>query len=466
MVRQILPFLFSAFLAISAHADVYGPYTAGQFYPSDPIELGNLIDKYVSEGKEAQVPGRVRALIAPHAGYQYSGPIAGSAYRQLGKDYRRFIILGANHNAYVPPFKAALPDADFLATPLGNVKVSAEVKNLLKDPLFAPVPAAFQTHIIEVQLPFLQRKAHDFEIIPVVLQNVNREDIDHLAQLLIPLINNETAVVVSSDLSHYFPYEKAIELDRTTTDIIVRQDSGALGKGEACGLPAIAVLLEISKAEGWKAKLADYRNSGDTSGTKSSVVGYSAIVFYQGEKTRNEKLIDISRQILEHGIRDRETFRPDEMSSLQELNGKRGCFVTLRENGMLRGCIGTILPEYTLGECIIRNTLNAALNDTRFDPVRPAELPSISLEISILDVPAPLKRSSPEDLLEKLRPLKDGVILERGMHLATYLPQVWEELADKKEFLGTLCMKGGMEENCWKDPATEVRIYGAEVITE
>lgn len=149
----------------------------------------------------------------------------------------------------------------------------------------------------------------------------------------------------------------------------------------------------------------------------------------------------------------------------EKLKEKRACFVTLTMGGQLRGCIGHILPIQELYLDVIENAVSAAFEDPRFNPLSKAEFDKIKIEISVLTAPAPLKFSTPEELIKKLRPKIDGVILKRGRQQATFLPQVWEELSSPKEFLGHLCLKAGLEAECWRGDLA-VETYQAEAFGE
>ena len=144
----------------------------------------------------------------------------------------------------------------------------------------------------------------------------------------------------------------------------------------------------------------------------------------------------------------------------------RGCFVTLEVAGQLRGCIGHIFPREPLAQAVIDNARNAALRDTRFSPVTPAELDSIEIEVSVLTKPQPLAFAGPDDLLQRLRPQVDGVVLEIHGHRSTFLPQVWEKLPDPVVFLRHLASKGGSMPDAWRGPSVKVETYQAEAFTE
>jgi AmmeMemoRadiSam system protein A len=145
---------------------------------------------------------------------------------------------------------------------------------------------------------------------------------------------------------------------------------------------------------------------------------------------------------------------------------KRGCFVTLHQKGALRGCIGTIEPSTPLIDAIADNAVNAAFHDPRFSPLRPEDLATVSLEVSLLTVPERLPFKDGPDLLDRLEPGVHGVILSKGRRRATFLPQVWEQLPDRQEFLAHLCLKAGMESTCWNDPDIKIEVYEAEYFSE
>ena len=175
-------------------------------------------------------------------------------------------------------------------------------------------------------------------------------------------------------------------------------------------------------------------------------------------------LLEVARKAIsdELGVRGDEFVRP-EVDGASVLDGKRGVFVTLESEGKLRGCIGNIMPVYPLEAAVRRNAVNAAFDDPRFSPLSREEFDEIEIEISVLSVPEKLSYKSANDLLEKLTPLNDGVIIRKGHYEATYLPQVWEQVPEKEMFLGSLCMKAGMPADEWEKGELEVLTYQAEV---
>ncbi|MEM4268103.1 MAG: AmmeMemoRadiSam system protein B [Candidatus Woesearchaeota archaeon] len=440
---------------------------AGRFYPSSKDELKKVVQTYITQASPEPVDN-VKGIVVPHAGYIYSGLTAGYAYNLIqGQEYNTIIILGPSHTAAF--YGASVVNATHFSTPLGLVRLSSKAKQLMSEPLFSYQPAAhIKEHSIEVQLPFLQTALGEFEIIPITIGYV---DPTKLGDVLLKYIDDNTLVIASSDLSHYHPYEEARRLDQACINAVPAIDFENFQKCEACGYLPVATLMYIAKKQGWKGKLLDYRTSGDTAGAKDSVVGYMSAVFYieEGLSERDQKLLlELARQTLEHYLQDSSMPIVDEDMLSGALKKKQGCFVTLEKNGHLRGCIGHIVPQEKLYRCVIENAINAALNDPRFPVVKYNELKDIEIEISVLTVPQEVKFSSGEELLGKLRPGIDGVIVGSGMRQGTFLPQVWDTFNnDKEAFLSELCyQKAGLSRDCWKDTKTKVSTYQAQVFRE
>lgn len=476
--------------AVSTAKRIRQPAVAGLFYPSEPSTLRRAIDGYLKEAKDYKLSS-VRAIVVPHAGYQYSGLTAAHAYRQVsGKPYKTVVILAPSHYAL---FKGAcVCGADEFETPLGRVPISPLAKELAKQkPFVAETPCRVQRpawarqsprpappvgedtphtweHSDEVQVPFLQQSLKGFAVVPIVFGTVDPAE---AARALADKLDDQTLLVASSDLSHYYPYERAKEMDKKCVDAICRLDIESMATQEACGKDPILCLMHIARQKGWTAQMLDYRNSGDTAGDKSGVVGYSAIAFTAPSETQYTKeerkaLLNLARksltEVVTHGR------LPDAKASdfTPRCSEEKGCFVTLTKNGVLRGCIGNIMPNGPLWKSIMENARNAAIRDYRFPPVQADELRQIEIEISVLTVPQPLKFDSPDDLVKKLRPHKDGVVLELGLRTATYLPQVWEQISDPVQFLSSLSMKAGAGPDDWRRPGTRVLIYQVEAFKE
>jgi AmmeMemoRadiSam system protein B/AmmeMemoRadiSam system protein A len=468
---------------------------AGLFFPGDADALRKEIEGHLQQA-QPEVKGRVRALICPHAGYQYSGSVAAYGFKLLqGQDIRTVVLLAPSHYARFDG--AALPEVDAFRTPLGITRLSPLVKQLASRPPFAVSPEAKVStpgwaaqspvrprgaetphtweHSEEVMIPFLQSVLKDFRLVPAVLGRVDEAE---LAGAILPHLNAQTLVLASSDLSHYHPYEDAQKLDRACVEAICAMDFAAMAKQEACGKGPILTLMHLAKARRWTPVLLDLRNSGDTSGEKArGVVGYAAIAFVQegkedaqpqGRFTPDERtgLLKMARLSLTAEILDEKPPVIEAQTLPAKFREPKGCFVTLTLGGELRGCIGHIFPTEPLYKAILENAIHAGTRDPRFPRVTEDELKQLHFEISVLTVPQELTFDSPADLLVKLRPHVDGVVLRIGHRSSTYLPQVWEHFKKKEDFLNHLSRKAGLPEDAWRGTGVTVLTYQAEAFEE
>ena len=261
------------------------PKVAGMFYPGDPEELRSTVQMYLSNAN-ANRPFP-KAIISPHAGFQYSGPIAAEGYACLQNDKKRFdrvILLGPSHR--YPVEGIAITSADALNTPLGNIPIDqALIKEITSLPQVTLIDDAFNTqeNSLETQLPFLQMVIDNFSIVPLLIGDANYTEV---AEVLKRLWNGEnTLIVVSSDLSHYLDDKAAKVIDAETVNAILALDPDKISFDQACGRIGIQALLSIAKQKGLTSKLIDLRNSGDTAGPKDQVVGYAAVHFYEGKQS-------------------------------------------------------------------------------------------------------------------------------------------------------------------------------------
>jgi len=468
----------------SAGEAVRKPAVAGQFYPGDSAELRRDVEKYIAGG--SALPAAPRIIISPHAGYVFSGPVAGKGYAAIDKNIRTVILLGPPHHLAVR--RIAAPESAWFETPLGKVAVDQErIQKLLKNPMAYKDDRAHEPeHSLEVQLPFLQVRLASFKIVPLLVHGI---DPQKAADLIYPLIDAHTLVVASSDFSHYLSQSEARKTDDASIKSII--EGRVEGSIDACGEMPIRVAMALAKKMGLEPKLIDKRTSFETApqyGSDDRVVGYASIVYMPAGQTKSEQsaaaaipaarqkeetgglapevrgfLLKLARQSLEASVKGEKTPMPQDIPEITKED--RGCFVTLTENGELRGCIGYIEPIAPLYKAVIENAANAALSDPRFPRVTPPELPSIKVEVSVLTRPVPLEYKDPQDLLSKLVPGVDGVILQSGFHQSTYLPQVWEHFSgDKVRFLENLSRKGGMPSDGWK--TANVKHYRAEHFSE
>lgn len=259
--------------------DVRQPAVAGRFYPGDAAELERAVAAYLEAAAPPARELHPKAVIAPHAGYVYSGPVAGSAYRCLAAlrgRVSRVVLLGPSHRVALRGL--AVPGTRAFATPLGEVTLALDaIERLLRLPQVVVSEAAHaREHSLEVQLPFLQRTLDHFELVPLAVGDASGEEVAEVLELLWG--GDETLIVVSSDLSHYLDYAAARELDARTSRAIEALEPEAIGWDQACGGVAIRGLLLAARQHGLRARTLDLRSSGDTAGPRSEVVGYGAYV--------------------------------------------------------------------------------------------------------------------------------------------------------------------------------------------
>src|SRR5208282_5169183 len=470
---------------------------AGSFYPADPKELTQMIDGLLAHNAVPQVPGPLVTLICPHAGYMFTGPVAAACFAQLkGRKYTRVVVIAPSHYVNFP--FSSIYDGDAYATPLGNVPVDqdfraklAKLSSTLKISDRGHAKEAENAeHSLEVQLPWLQRTLGDFKLVPIIMgdQNYNLERTlgRALAKALLaetPEARAQTLILVSSDLSHYHPYDYANHVDHQTLQAIAACDYLSLSRNfamwergvptwEACGGgPIVAAMIAAEGLGATHAQLLKYANSGDATSDKTRVVGYGAVAITRESPSDAKKsaefsltgrekdaLMKIARTSVETAVRDRKmsVLGPSGFPRLEEA---RGAFVTLKEHGELRGCIGYITPMKSLAETVRDVAAYAALEDPRFKPVTAQELPLLEYEISVM---SPLRRVLD---IKDIKVGKHGLIMKQGDIEGILLPQVpLEEHWDRDTFIEETCLKAGLPRQAWKDDDTDIFMFTALVL--
>lgn len=463
------------------------PAVAGIFYAGTQEELSKSVDSYVEAGQfGVHAMGRPQIIIVPHAGYVYSAETAGKAYALLqnyAKSIKNVIIVGPSH--YYPGKEAYLSDVDFFRTPLGRVPVN---KNLVHQ--LASANKEFKVnnkahekeHSVEVQLPFIQKILPRAQIVPIVYGDISPEE---LAKGLNKYISSkDTLLVISADLSHYYPYDKAKEIDEKTMHKIAKNEP--IEDHESCGAIGINAALILAKNNSFYPQMLDLTNSGDVNDDKTRVVGYGSWSFYKNEnfakkqsklekeiKNLNdfadlyeEQLLNIARISLKQAIKDKKTYSPSRRSYPEDIFNRGASFVTLEKNGELRGCIGSVLPTISIAQDVSDNAYAAALSDKRFPPVSAEELPLIKLKISLLSNFYEIKYQNERDLLSKIKEQQDGVIIRDGNRQGVFLPSVWEQIPEKEEFFKQLKIKAGMNPNYWNNRIKVYRFRTVEINDE
>ena len=452
-------------------AETRQPAVAGMFYPGNADALKQLIAGLTQKAETSTITfpadRPLRALILPHAGYSFSGYTAAHAAPLLeNRHFDKIIIMGPDHRA---GFKGcAVSSVAAYQTPLGKIDLHPDAGSLLKNKTLFIIPPPVsedQEHSIEAVLPFLQTWLDAFKLVPIVVGNVAP---DALTRAVKPLLDDKTLIIASSDLSHYLPYDQAVARDRETIGWILNLQSEGLvnDHNRACGKIPIAVVINLARDYNWQPLLIHYSNSGDTSENRDRVVGYSVIAFYGGQsmakkitKKQGTALVQLARKTIYErlGLKaENPELNLEKEPALQE---NAGTFVTLTIDGQLRGCIGSLTADEPIVSGIKRNALNAAFQDPRFPPLTREEAERVGVEVSVLTEPQPLVYKNAKDIPAQLRPNVDGVIIQKGLARATFLPQVWEQLPDKEVFLEHLCTKAGLPPNAWEHQDLKVFTY-------
>ena len=438
------------------------PAIAGTFYPADPEALAGMVDRFLADARDDGLSPK--ALIAPHAGLVYSGPIAGNAYRSVARRAReitRVVLLGPPHRVAVPKF--CVPAATAVRTPLGDVPIDADgIATALKlsGVEQSDAPHA-EEHSLEVHLPFLQRVLGEFSLVPVIVGGPSPQETDALLAALWG--GPETLVVISSDLSHYHTYDGANRRDQAFRRHVETLALENIEDEQACGRYPVKGLLNRARALDLRVTTLDVRNSGDTAGreNRDRVVGYGSWALeYAGTAhlpdADRATLIDGARRSIANGLRTGRPAQVQHGSFTPPLETYRATFVTLNQDGRLRGCIGSILPHRTLVEDVVVNAHKAAFGDPRFPKLTPDEVENLDLSVSILSHARPIAFGSEAEAVDALRPDIDGVILQadgpdgqprRGL----FLPQVWESVPKAEQFLRHLKAKAGLPQDYWDD---------------
>jgi len=421
---------------------------AGMFYPGDAHTLSAELEELLG-GVEQREPrlGFPKALVVPHAGYIYSGPVAARAYDELAAArgiVSRVVMLGPVHR--VPVRGLAMPTDDAFATPLGSVPIDRAALDAVRDlpQVVASDRAHLQEHALEVQLPFLQRQLGAFTLAPFAVGDASVREVAEVIERLWG--GPETLIVISTDLSHYHPYAEARNIDRSTVTRIARFATD-LDHEEACGATPLNGFLALAQDRKLSMRLLAACNSGDTAGGKGQVVGYSA--FAAHEPGTDVSLDDAGKTLLQiaRGAIESRLFGSAGTADAPWLRQNGATFITLTRDGALRGCIGSLQAARPLGDDVAENATAAAFRDPRFPPVTEAEWPSVKVEVSLLSTPKPMRFADEQDLLGQIRAGEDGLILEADGRRATFLPQVWESIRDKRQFLRELARKAGLPDD-------------------
>ncbi len=464
----------------AADLKIRTPGVAGFFYPADPLALTAVMDDYLAGAAVPRIADPILAVMAPHAGYAYSGPVAAYTYASLkGRKYSRVVVIAPSH------FEAfgftSVYDGDAYSTPLGAISIDKQFAQRLAgmQPSIRLSDCGHSSHgrnaehAIEVQLPWLQHVLKDFTLVPIIMggqsYRTSRDLGASLATLLAEECQGTTLILASSDLSHYHSSADAEELDRKTLHAIQTWDYFSMSRNfeeriwEACGgAPLVAAMIAAERQGANRALSLRYAHSGDVTGDRSRVVGYGAVALVKDTKPQNmdqtsslspgekDELLALARASVEHAVRRHKAYEPPVPAALA-LNRESGAFVTLREAGELRGCIGYTSAAKPLYLTVRDTATLAALTDPRFAPVSPDEAPGLEYEISVL---SPLR---PVHDIRQIQVGRHGLLIKNGDREGLLLPQVPTQLHwNRLKFLEQTCLKAGLPGECWKDENTDI----------
>ena len=467
---------------VSAEGFIKRPNVSGQFYTDDPGELSRQVDAFIGNASVDPYETAVPIIIAPHAGYYFSGAVAGHSFKAVkNRDIRTAVVLAPSH--FYGFDGVSIWEKGGFETPLGVIGVDEEFAGELSaagDDFVFDAKAYEREHALEVELPFIQRAFPEARLVPVIIGTPTPKTLLDFARALDRLIGDrkDVLVVVSTDLSHYHPDEVARDMDATAIEAIKNLQAERIyrecrqGSMEMCGCMPVTAALLLAKLRGLTSvDLLRYSNSGDVSRDKDRVVGYSALAIYgqaqAGSETgglntgQKQRLLDLAREAITTYVVDGRKIPVNEPDP--RLSAEEGAFVSVYKGDRLRGCIGNIIADGPLCGTVRNMAIAAATEDPRFAAIRPEELKDIHLEISVLSRPRRILD------LDEIHLGRHGVIISKGAKRGVFLPQVADSTGWSKEiFLTELCtQKAGLPPDCWKDPrSVMIEIFTADVFSD
>ncbi len=480
--------LSSPALVAQESAKVRPAYCAGSWYPGEPGALTKEIDELLAKATPPGVNGKPVAIICPHAGYRYSAPVAAAAYASLrDQAYKRVIVLAFSHRAAASYRGVDVPkDLTAYSTPLGEIPIDRKAcEQLLANPVFSShANVDSGEHSLELQLPFLQRLIKGFTLVPLLVGQMADRDYTAAAQALLPLLDDDTLVVASSDCTHfgpnygYTPFKDDVEsklraLAEQATATVVRCDYDGFVEHLAktgdtiCGRGPISLLLRtLAMRGGAQAVRAAFDTSGHIVGDWTNSVTYQSFVFTRRVGTlgaaERAELLRLARDTVTTLLKGEKPAVADAEKLPAGVRRDAACFVTLENHGQLRGCIGNMVARGPLYQAVIDNA-SEACRDYRFvdNPVTARELDQLHIEISYL---TPMKRIGSIDEIVVGR---DGLHITLGRQRGVLLPQVaYERGWTRQEFLTEVCRKAGLPADAWKQPEAQIDSFEAEVFGE
>jgi len=429
------------------------PVVAGTFYPVRANGLHSMLEQLIDKGA---VKEDVIGVLLPHAGYQYSGGVAGATISRV-KFADTFVIMGPSHTGLGESF--SIMTEGVWKTPLGEVAVDKELaRKILGASRFLREDhvAHLQEHAVEVQLPFLQYFKPDVRIVPIILTSADvavYQEIGRAIARAIGEAGREVVIIASGDMTHYEPQKIAEQKDRLGIEAMLQLDEVELlkkvherGISMCAYAPAASMIVAAKETGAREAELVRYQTSGDASGDYSAVVGYAGIIIKRG---RMSPIAKLAKDVVEKYVLEGKRLRPKALTP--EMEGKAGVFVSIHKGPALRGCIGTFEPvEGNIAEEIVSNAISSATRDPRFIPITVDELSALNYSVDVLTTPEPV------DSKDQLDPKRYGVIVEAGWRRGLLLPDL-EGVDSADEQIDICRQKAGIA------PNEAVNLYRFEV---
>jgi AmmeMemoRadiSam system protein B/AmmeMemoRadiSam system protein A len=426
---------------------VKSPSVAGSFYPGTEKELSAEIATFIKNSR-FDYNCSARAVIVPHAGYFFSGQLACEGIQYLNPKAQNVFVIAPAHQVLVRDL--AISSYGYFATPLGEIPVNQEINKILVEKFKASFQdKAFAVeHSVEVQLPLVQSFLPNASIIPILTGDTDPQQIKDLLEYFWD--DEETAFVISSDLSHFFHDTEARKIDKLTAEMIETANIDDFNPRQACGSTGIIGLVDFAKDRDFSMIRVNLQNSSVVGGDKLRVVGYGSWIMFEGSKEKfikdnfSELIIDVCKKSIKTALDTGRALKikPEDYPFVLQQNG--ASFVTLEIDEVLRGCIGSIIEHQPLIADIVQNAYNSAFSDSRFSPLDLDEYKLLSISVSLLSAPHQMFFKDEQDLLSQIVQDVDGIIIRDGYHQAVYLPSVWEQLPDKILFLNSLKQKAGL----------------------
>ena len=467
----------------------YRPATvAGSFYPDDPNELKDWIKQFLDKGESSEPSQNILGLVVPHAGYVYSGWIAGQAFKKVeGRKYDVVIVIAPSHSQAFPG--SSIFDGDAYVTPLGEAMVdkdlAKEISNVNDMVKMSREGHGWKgnraEHSLEVQIPFIQTVLPKSKIVPIVMGTQDFESSDALMKAIVHSVrktNKKVLLVASSDLSHYHDESTAKTMDECLVKAFNKFDYFRIAlnafsrRWEACGgAPIVVAMTACEQLGANKSQSVVYSNSANSpyiKGDKKSVVGYFSGILFQDETTddllplisneNRQKLLEIAKVTIINSAKD-DNEKINIGIPAGELSDEYAVFVTIHKNGKLRGCMGHTIADNNLISAVEESAKLACSRDPRFSPVEESELEELDYEITVL---SRMKRILN---IEEIEPGRDGVLLRLGYYSGIFLPQVaTEQNWDRKTLLEQLGRKANLTTDAYLDKKAELYVFRGMVI--